>query len=177
MNFILWKCPRAGQRLALRVMRQSLRAMTFFREALPNSECYLEALGWSLFANSSHRKPGKFKTSQGTRLKAGSWAWYSPCALSLTMEKGRPPRSRFPLLLLVLLSTNASDSAEPWVSLRVPSSRVRSLSLSLLYIFALTFPLNATLPFLRIPSSHKRLLITDYFCPFILIFLIGSSQS
>ncbi|GAB5573521.1 pregnancy zone protein [Prionailurus iriomotensis] len=29
------------------------------------------------------------------------------------MEKGRPPRSRFLLLLLVLLSTNASDSAEP----------------------------------------------------------------
>uniref|UniRef100_A0A667G174 Alpha-2-macroglobulin-like n=1 Tax=Lynx canadensis TaxID=61383 RepID=A0A667G174_LYNCA len=37
------------------------------------------------------------------------------------MEKGRPPRSRFPLLLLVLLSTNASDSAEPQYMVLVPS--------------------------------------------------------
>ena len=36
-----------------------------FRESVPNSEVFLEALGWSLFANSSHIKPGKFGRSQG----------------------------------------------------------------------------------------------------------------
>lgn len=62
MNFILWKHLRACQ--SLEGNEAIMESNGLLGEALPNSELHLKALGWSLFANSSHIKLGKFKMSR-----------------------------------------------------------------------------------------------------------------